>query len=77
MSASRRPTALPSSGGWRYLIGVNLAVAIPEADLESWVHMKIYLAGPLGFSEAGRDFHDCRLIPELEQAGHTGWIPGS
>ncbi|HET6238118.1 MAG TPA: nucleoside 2-deoxyribosyltransferase [Acetobacteraceae bacterium] len=33
--------------------------------------MKIYLAGPVGFSAAGRDFHDHRLIPELEQAGHT------
>jgi nucleoside 2-deoxyribosyltransferase len=33
--------------------------------------MKIYLAGPLGFSEVGRDFHDGRLIPELERAGHA------
>ena len=32
--------------------------------------MKIYLAGPLGFSEAGRDFHYRILIPELERSGH-------
>jgi nucleoside 2-deoxyribosyltransferase len=39
-------------------------------DCETGVHMKIYLAGPLGFSEAGRDFHYRVLIPELERAGH-------
>jgi nucleoside 2-deoxyribosyltransferase len=33
--------------------------------------MKIYLAGPLGFSEAGRDFYYRVLIPELAGAGHT------
>jgi nucleoside 2-deoxyribosyltransferase len=32
--------------------------------------MKIYLAGPLGFSEAGRDFHYRVLIPNLQRAGH-------
>jgi nucleoside 2-deoxyribosyltransferase len=32
--------------------------------------MKIYLAGPLGFSEAGRDFHDRILIPGLQRSGH-------
>jgi len=33
--------------------------------------MEIYLAGPLGFSEAGRDFYYRVLIPEVERAGHT------
>ena len=32
--------------------------------------MKIYLAGPLGFSEAGRFYQDEILIPELGRAGH-------
>jgi nucleoside 2-deoxyribosyltransferase len=33
--------------------------------------MEIYLAGPLGFSEAGRDFYYRVLIPDVERAGHT------
>ena len=32
--------------------------------------MKIYLAGPLGFSEAGRFYQDTVLIPALARAGH-------
>jgi nucleoside 2-deoxyribosyltransferase len=32
--------------------------------------MKIYLAGPLGFSEAGRFYQDAVLIPGLGRAGH-------
>jgi nucleoside 2-deoxyribosyltransferase len=32
--------------------------------------MKIYLAGPLGFSEAGRDFHNGNIIPMLAGLGH-------
>jgi nucleoside 2-deoxyribosyltransferase len=32
--------------------------------------MKIYLAGPLGFSEAGRFYQDTILIPELGRTGH-------
>jgi nucleoside 2-deoxyribosyltransferase len=32
--------------------------------------MKIYLAGPLGFSEAGRDFHNRVLVPMLTDLGH-------
>src|SRR4051794_22819992 len=31
----------------------------------------IYLAGPLGFSESGRDFKDRVLIPQLTGAGYT------
>jgi nucleoside 2-deoxyribosyltransferase len=33
--------------------------------------IKIYLAGPLGFSEAGRAFHQTHIIPLLEKLGHT------
>lgn len=32
--------------------------------------MKIYLASPLGFSEAGRLFYYEKLIPTIESAGH-------
>lgn len=32
--------------------------------------MRLYLAGPLGFSEAGRHFKDHVLIPALEGLGH-------
>jgi nucleoside 2-deoxyribosyltransferase len=32
--------------------------------------MKIYLAGPLGFSEAGAAFHNERMIPLLKGLGH-------
>jgi nucleoside 2-deoxyribosyltransferase len=33
--------------------------------------IKIYLAGPLGFSEAGRLFHAECIIPALKALGHT------
>ena len=33
--------------------------------------MLIYLAGPYGFSEAGRAFHNDTLVPLLKQHGHT------
>jgi nucleoside 2-deoxyribosyltransferase len=32
--------------------------------------MRIYVASPLGFSEAGRDFYDHRLIPQVKSLGH-------
>ncbi len=32
--------------------------------------MKIYLAGPLGFSEAGRFYQDTVLLPALGRTGH-------
>jgi nucleoside 2-deoxyribosyltransferase len=32
--------------------------------------MKIYLAGPLGFSEVGRSYQYAVLIPELSRLGH-------
>ncbi|WP_207063894.1 nucleoside 2-deoxyribosyltransferase [Motiliproteus sp. SC1-56] len=41
--------------------------------------MKIYLAGPLGFSEAGRHFHRNELVPRLEGRGYRlldPWVLG-
>jgi hypothetical protein len=32
--------------------------------------MRIYIAGPLGFSEAGRTFYYEKLIPAVRQLGH-------
>lgn len=32
--------------------------------------MRIYLAGPLGFSEIGRSFQQTTLVPELLRLGH-------
>jgi len=37
--------------------------------------MLIYLAGPLGFSEAGRAFHNDVVIPLLKRGGHTTLDP--
>lgn len=33
--------------------------------------MRIYLAGPLGFSEAGRAFHETVIKPSVEALGHS------
>ena len=37
--------------------------------------MKIYLAGPLGFSEAGRAFHESAVVPEVRRLGHVPLDP--
>ncbi len=37
--------------------------------------MKIYLAGPLGFSETGRAFHDRTVVPAIERLGHVPLDP--
>jgi nucleoside 2-deoxyribosyltransferase len=37
--------------------------------------LKIYLAGPLGFSEAGSAFHNNVIIPELIHLGHEPLDP--
>jgi nucleoside 2-deoxyribosyltransferase len=37
--------------------------------------MKIYLAGPLGFSEAGRAFHDGAIVREIVRLGHAPLDP--
>lgn len=37
--------------------------------------MKIYLAGPFGFSEAGRAFHDGAIVREVVRLGHAPLDP--
>jgi nucleoside 2-deoxyribosyltransferase len=37
--------------------------------------MKIYVAGPLGFSEAGRAFHAERVLAQIAQLGHVALDP--
>jgi hypothetical protein len=37
--------------------------------------MKIYTAGPLGFSEAGRAFHESIILPALRECGHEALDP--
>lgn len=37
--------------------------------------MKIYLAGPFGFSEAGRAFHDGTIVAEVARLGHEPLDP--
>jgi hypothetical protein len=37
--------------------------------------MRIYIAGPLGFSEAGRTFYYDKLIPAVRQLGHEALDP--
>jgi nucleoside 2-deoxyribosyltransferase len=39
--------------------------------------MKIYLAGPLGFSEVGRAYHDGTIVPEVKRLGHVPLDPWS
>ena len=37
--------------------------------------MQIYLAGPLGFSEAGRAFHESTIVREIARLGHVPLDP--
>src|SRR2546430_17500671 len=37
--------------------------------------MKVYIAGPLGFSEASRTFYYDKLIPAVRQLGHEPLDP--
>jgi len=37
--------------------------------------IKIYLAGPLGFSEAGREFHYRSIIPIIKNLGYSYYNP--
>jgi nucleoside 2-deoxyribosyltransferase len=39
--------------------------------------MKIYLAGPLGFSEAGSAFHNGTIVPAVKRLGHVPLDPWS
>jgi len=49
----------------------DLAVAVGQADPVSRAYpLQVYLAGPFGFSEAGRDFMYRVLVPELRREGY-------
>lgn len=37
--------------------------------------IKIYLAGPLGFSQAGREFHNSSIIPIIKKLGYSYYDP--
>jgi nucleoside 2-deoxyribosyltransferase len=39
--------------------------------------MKIYLAGPLGFSQAGASFHNDVVVPAVTRLGHVALDPWS
>ena len=39
--------------------------------------MKIYLAGPLGFSEVGRAFHSGTIVPAVKRLGYVPFDPWS
>ena len=60
----------------RWLLGLLPTLlsfaALGQTDLPASSAMpKIYVAGPYGFSEAGRDFHYRVLIPELTRLGYA------
>jgi nucleoside 2-deoxyribosyltransferase len=48
----------------------TLMLALPALADEVVPEPRIYLAGPLGFSEAGRNFMYGALIPELSRLGY-------
>jgi nucleoside 2-deoxyribosyltransferase len=55
------------------LVGGQLAQATTKPLRQSRTKantMKIYLAGPLGFSEAGRSHQDGTLIPKIKRLGY-------
>ena len=54
---------------WRRWIK-NLRTSDKKADAANG--LRVYLAGPLGFSEAGRLYHRTVLIPALIE---SGWVP--
>jgi nucleoside 2-deoxyribosyltransferase len=74
MNASRRSlltgiTGIPALAlvdGW---LGEVKAKTLPRNRIKA-NSMKIYLAGPLGFSEAGRSYQDATLIPEISRLGY-------
>jgi nucleoside 2-deoxyribosyltransferase len=60
------------------LAGPRLRRAVAQAqDRTGAKAMKIYLAGPLGFSEAGRAFHNGTVVPEVKRLGHVPLDPWS
>lgn len=60
------------------LVGAGLRRGLAQArDQRKAKAMKIYLAGPLGFSEVGRAFHDGTVVPEVKRLGHVPLDPWS
>ena len=64
--------------GAAMLVGAGTRRAAAQArDRQGAGAMRIYLAGPLGFSEAGKAFHDGTIIPEVKRLGHVPFDPWS
>jgi nucleoside 2-deoxyribosyltransferase len=60
------------------LAGARMRRAVAQAPhWQGTKAMKIYLAGPLGFSEAGRAFHNGTIVPEVKRLGHVPFDPWS
>ncbi len=60
------------------LVGGSPRRAMAQArDQKGANAMKIYLAGPLGFSEAGRAFHEGTIVPAIKRLGHEPLDPWS
>jgi nucleoside 2-deoxyribosyltransferase len=64
--------------GATLLTGVRPRRAVAQAPHRQGTRaMKIYLAGPLGFSEAGRAFHFDVVVREIGRLGYTPLDPWS
>jgi nucleoside 2-deoxyribosyltransferase len=81
-SPSTKSSILAAIGCWAALVLLALGATDLTVGF-SWAHTQnvvpvakpaervtsVYLAGPLGFSEAGRDFQERVLLPELKRFG--------
>jgi nucleoside 2-deoxyribosyltransferase len=55
---------------------MQIAKAQPQSNQRGEARrMKIYMAGPLGFSEAGRSFHAQVLVPKVKSLGYEVFDP--
>src|SRR5438876_12410733 len=63
----RRSVMAGAPCGW-----VDIASSAPDDTLRAPVDTKvrIYMASPLGFSEAGRHFYDSVLVPHVRNLGY-------
>jgi len=66
---SLKPNALRECGPHWPDIAWRLSWKRLSAAGGSAVKPVVYLAGPLGFAESGRDFQNCQLIPLIKGAG--------
>jgi nucleoside 2-deoxyribosyltransferase len=53
----------------------NFQDALGRRDWIGEISVRIYTAGPLGFSEAGRAFHENIILPALRKFGHEPLDP--